>query len=139
MFDGRVAVVTGGTCGVSGAIAETLARAGAHVAAGCSKGKGAAEAFRKRMAQEGRSVSYHQGRVDDFDDCKRVIDEVARMFDRVDYVTNNAGITIDKTLRKMTPEDWQSMLSVNLSGAFNVPKAALGHMIERGFGRIVNS
>jgi acetoacetyl-CoA reductase len=138
MFEGRVAVVTGGTRGIGGAITQMLATSGVHVAAGYSKGKEVAEACRKRLADAGASVSCHQGRVDDFDDCKRVIDEVLAQVGRVDYLVNNAGITIDKTLRKMTPEDWQNVLSVNLSGAFNMTKAVLEHMIERGSGRIVN-
>jgi NAD(P)-dependent dehydrogenase (short-subunit alcohol dehydrogenase family) len=56
---------------------------------------------------------------------------------RVDYLVNNAGITIDKTMRKMSPEDWRQVINVNLSGAFQMTKAVLEHMIERGSGRIV--
>lgn len=138
MFEGRVAVVTGGTRGIGGAITEMLAKGGAHVAAGYNKGREGAEALRTRLGQSGASVSCHQGRVDDFDDCKRVIDEVLTQFGRVDYLVNNAGITIDKTLRKMSADDWHNVLSVNLSGAFNMTKAVLEHMIERGSGRIVN-
>lgn len=137
-FEGRVAIVTGGTRGIGAAITEMLARSGGHVAAGYNKGKESAEAMRGRLTGQGASVSCHQGRVDDFDDCKRVVDEVLAQFGRVDFLVNNAGITIDKTLRKMTPQDWQNVLSVNLSGTFNMTKAVLEHMIERGFGRIVN-
>jgi acetoacetyl-CoA reductase len=138
MFKGRVAVVTGGTRGIGAAITESLAKAGAHVAAGYNKGKEGAEACRERLTAAGASVSCHQGRVDDFQDCKRVIDEVIAEFGRIDYLVNNAGITIDKTLRKMSAEDWQGVISVNLSGAFNMTKAVIEHMIERGSGRIVN-
>ena len=56
----------------------------------------------------------------------------------VDYLINNAGITVDKTMRKMTVEDWHAVLRVNLSGAFYMTKAVLDHMLEREFGRIVN-
>jgi acetoacetyl-CoA reductase len=80
----------------------------------------------------------HQGRVDDFEDCKRVVDEVLKERGRVDFLINNAGITLDKTLRKMTSEDWHNVINVNLSGAFNMTKAVLEHMIERGSGRIIN-
>ena len=59
-------------------------------------------------------------------------------FGRVDYLINNAGITVDKTVRKMTVDDWRQVLDVNLSGAFQMTKAVLEHMIERGSGRIVN-
>ena len=138
MFTGRVAIVTGGTRGIGAAITQTLASNGAHVAAGYSKGKESAEICAEKVRTEGGSVSTHQGRVDDFDDCKRVVDEVLEQFGRIDFLINNAGITLDKTLRKMNVEDWQNVLSVNLSGAFNMTKAVLEHMIERGSGRIVN-
>src|SRR5215472_3818992 len=138
MFTGRVAIVTGGTRGIGAAIAEALAAAGAHVAAGYSRGKEAAEAHAKKLAAAGGKVSVHQGRVDDFDDCQRVVNEVLKEHGRVDFLINNAGITLDKTLRKMSAEDWHNVIAVNLSGAFNMTKAVLEHMIERGSGRIIN-
>lgn len=138
MFTGRVAIVTGGTRGIGAAITQALAREHAHVAAGFSKGKDAAEACAKRLRDEGYSVSTHQGRVDDFEDCRRVVKEVVEQFGRVDFLINNAGITLDKTLRKMSSEDWTNVINVNLSGAFNMTKAVLEHMIERGNGRIIN-
>lgn len=138
MFEGRVAVVTGGTRGIGAAIAEMLAANGCAVAAGYSKGKESAEKFQEKMKAKGAKVSIHQGRVDDADDCSRVIKEVMDEFGRVDYLVNNAGITIDKTVRKMTVDDWRQVVSVNLSGAFQMTKAVLEHMIERGSGRVVN-
>ena len=138
MFKGRVAIVTGGTRGIGAAISEALARAGAHVAAGYSKGKDSAEASAEKIRSAGGSVSTHQGRVDDFEDCKRVVDEVLKAHGRVDMLINNAGITLDKTLRKMTSDDWTGVINVNLSGTFNMTKAVLEHMIERGSGRIIN-
>jgi len=138
MFKGRVAIVTGGTRGIGAAISEALANAGAHVAAGYSRGKETAEALGERMRANGGSFSTHQGRVDDFLDCKRVVDEVLAAHGRVDFLINNAGITLDKTLRKMSADDWHGVINVNLSGAFNMTKAVLEHMIERGSGRVVN-
>jgi acetoacetyl-CoA reductase len=138
MFKGRVAIVTGGTRGIGAAISHSLAAVGAHVAAGYSKGKESAEACATKIRGDGGSVSTHQGRVDDFEDCKRVVDEVLKEYGRVDFLINNAGITMDKTLRKMSSEDWCQVINVNLSGAFNMTKAVLEHMIERGSGRVVN-
>jgi acetoacetyl-CoA reductase len=138
MFEGRVAIVTGGTRGIGAAITAALAAAGAHVAAGYSKGAEAAEKIAEKHRAQGHSVSVHQGRVDDFDDCKRVVDEVLKEHGRVDFLINNAGITLDKTLRKMSSDDWHNVINVNLSGAFNMTKAVLEHMIERGSGRVIN-
>jgi acetoacetyl-CoA reductase len=138
MFDGHVALVTGGTRGIGGAITTMLAKNGARVAAGYSRGKEAAEALQERLSAEGAQVSVHQGRVDRPEDCQRVVDEVMQKFGRIDFLVNNAGITVDKTVRKMTFEDWHNVLDVNLFGAFAMTKAVLEHMIERGSGRIVN-
>jgi acetoacetyl-CoA reductase len=138
MFEGRVALVTGGTRGIGAAITQSLLETGASVAAGYSRGKESAEKFASQMSEKGGKVSIHQGRVDDVNDCNRVVKEVLDRFGRVDFLVNNAGITVDKTVRKMSVDDWRQVLDVNLSGAFQMTKAVLEHMIERGSGRIVN-
>ena len=80
----------------------------------------------------------HEGNIGDADDCRRVISEVIEQHGRLDILVNNAGITIDRTVAKMTDEDWQQVIAVNLSGAFFMAQAALEHMLERGTGRIIN-
>jgi acetoacetyl-CoA reductase len=137
VFKDRVALVTGGTRGIGAAITQMLVENGASVAAGYSRGLESAQRFKDRMAANGAKLSIHQGRVDDSDDCNRVFKEAIDTYGRVDYLVNNAGITIDKTVRKMTVDDWRQVLNVNLSGAFQMTKAVLEHMIERGSGRIV--
>jgi len=134
----RVAIVTGGTRGIGAAISEHLAKDRAHVAAGYSKGVETARKFKEKLEGQGSSISLHQGRVDDPDDCQRVVQEILKEFGRVDFLVNNAGITIDKTVRRMTEEEWRQVIAVNLFGAFHMTKAVLEHMIERGSGRIVN-
>jgi acetoacetyl-CoA reductase len=134
----RVAIVTGGARGIGAAITTALARSGVHVAAGYSSNAQAADELAGKLQAEGASVSVHQGNVGEPADCNRVVDEVMTLRGRVDYLINNAGITVDKTMRKMTVEDWHAVLRINLSGAFYMSKAVLEHMLERGFGRIVN-
>ena len=138
MFEGKVAIVTGGTRGIGAAITRHLAKNGARVAAGYSRGIEKAEQLRAELTGQGAQVSLHQGRVDDLADCERVIKEVLDTHGRVDFLVNNAGITVDKTVRRMTADDWQNVLNVNLFGSFAMIKAVLEHMIERGSGRIVN-
>jgi len=136
--DQRVAIVTGGARGIGAAITTNLARAGVHVAAGYSANREAADELAGKLIAEGASVSVHQGNVGSPEDCQRVAGEVLELKGRIDHLVNNAGITVDKTMRKMTVDDWHAVLRINLSGAFYMSKAVLETMIERGFGRIVN-
>lgn len=136
--DQRVAIVTGGARGIGAAITTALARQGVHVAAGYSSNSKAAEELKEKLGAEGGSVSVHQGNVGSPEDCQRVVDEVLEQKGRVDYLINNAGITVDKTVRKLTVDDWHSVLRINLSGAFYMTKAVLDHMSDNQFGRIVN-
>jgi acetoacetyl-CoA reductase/3-oxoacyl-[acyl-carrier protein] reductase len=135
---GRVAMVTGGTRGIGAAICRSLADAGATVAAGFGRDAGRAEEFRTELADRGAVVSLHQGDVSSAVDSRRTISEVIDQHGRVDILVNNAGITLDKTVGRMTDEDWQQVIGVNLSGAFFMCRAALEHMQEQGSGRIVN-
>jgi acetoacetyl-CoA reductase len=131
---GHVALVTGGTRGIGLAISDRLAARGVTVAAGYSRDKDAADRFRE--AHRGSSV--HQGNIGSVDDCERVIQEVLDAHGKVDILVNNAGITADKTVRKMTPQEWDRVVQVNLSGAFYLSRAILQHMLDRGSGRIIN-
>jgi NAD(P)-dependent dehydrogenase (short-subunit alcohol dehydrogenase family) len=135
---GRVAMVTGGTRGIGAAICRSLAGQGASVAAGYSQNRDRAEEFQADLAKNDIPVSLHQGNVGSAEDCRRTVQEVIDHHGRLDILVNNAGITSDKTVFKMTEEDWYRVIGVNLSGAFFMSKAALEHMVERGTGRIVN-
>ena len=132
----QVALVTGGVRGIGLAISELMIAQGARVAAGFSRNGPAAEAFLERHADHGASI--HQGTIEDPADCERVVEEVVGRHGRLDILVNNAGVTMDRTVRKMQPEEWDHVLRVNLGGAFNMCRAALPHMISRGYGRIIN-
>ena len=138
MTEQRVAIVTGGARGIGAAITTSLAKSGVHVAAGYSSNAQAAEELAGKLGAEGASVSVHQGNVGEPADCNRVVEEVLAERGRVDYLVNNAGVTVDKTMRKMSVEDWHAVLRINLSGAFYMSKAVLECMIAAKFGRIVN-
>ena len=136
---GRVALVTGGTRGIGAAISSSLAAQGAGIAAGFSGNVSRAEQFKSEFAEQFHTpVTVHQGNVGHPEDCRRVVAEVIEQHGRLDILVNNAGITIDKTVLKLTDDDWQKVLAVNLSGAFYLSQAALAHMVERGTGRIIN-
>jgi NAD(P)-dependent dehydrogenase (short-subunit alcohol dehydrogenase family) len=135
---GRVVFVTGGTRGIGAAISRSFAEQGAIVAAGFGRDAEHARALLDEMEHHGATGSIHQGNVSSSDDCRRCIAEVLETHGRLDVLVNNAGITIDKTVLKLTDEDWYKVLAVNLSGAFFMSQAVLPHMIERGSGRIIN-
>src|SRR3712207_2493180 len=82
-------------------------------------------------------MSVHRGDIASPDDCRRTVAEVIEEHGRLDILVNNAGITADRTVLKMTDDDWRRVIDVNLSGAFYLSQAALKHMLERGTGRIV--
>jgi NAD(P)-dependent dehydrogenase (short-subunit alcohol dehydrogenase family) len=135
---GRVAFVTGGARGIGAAICHSLAEQGADVAVGYARDRDNAEAFIGKLTQEHLKGSIHQGNIGLAEDCRRTVHEVIEHHGRLDILVNNAGITMDRTVLKMTDEEWNSVIAVNLSGAFFMSQAVLPHMIERGSGRIVN-
>ncbi len=135
---GRVALVTGGTRGIGAAISKSLASQGAIVAAGYGRDREKAEGFLQELESLGIQASIHGGNVSSCEDCRRTISEVIERHGRLDILVNNAGITLDKTVLKLSEDDWQKVIGVNLSGAFYMSKSALEHMLERGSGRIVN-
>ena len=137
-LDGKVAFVTGGTRGIGAAITRSLTEQGAAVAAGYSSNQGKADEFRDDLEARGQNTTIHRGNVGSAEDCRRTVEEVLEAHGRLDILINNAGITIDKTVLKMTDEDWYKVLAVNLSGAFFMSQAVLPHMIDRGSGRIIN-
>nr|MBA2560298.1 SDR family NAD(P)-dependent oxidoreductase [Propionibacteriales bacterium] len=132
---GQVALVTGGVRGIGMAICERLAARGVTVAAGYSRDKDTAQRF---LDTVGGGASIHQGNIGSNDDCERVVSEVMEQHGQLDILVNNAGITIDKTVRRMSAEDWDRVVQVNLSGAFYLSRAILQHMLDRGTGRIIN-
>jgi acetoacetyl-CoA reductase/3-oxoacyl-[acyl-carrier protein] reductase len=135
---GRVVFITGGTRGIGAAISRSFAEQSAIVAAGYGRDAEHAQRLLSQLTDNGCQASVHQGNVGSAQDCRRVVGEIIERHGRLDVLVNNAGITIDKTVLKMTDEDWYKVLAVNLSGAFFMSQAALPHMIERGTGRIIN-
>jgi acetoacetyl-CoA reductase len=131
---GQVALVTGGGRGIGAAICRRLARHGMRVAIGYSQSSEAAQ----QIADEFDGCSVHQGDIGSQQDCQRVVDEVIDRHGRLDVLVNNAGITADKMMHKMEPDEWDRVIQVNLSGTFYMSRLAYQHMSERGYGRIVN-
>jgi NAD(P)-dependent dehydrogenase (short-subunit alcohol dehydrogenase family) len=137
-MDGKVVFVTGGTRGIGAAIARSFGAQGATVAAGYGRDAEHARAFVEELGAADVTASIHQGNIGSAEDCRRTVADVIEAHGQLDVLVNNAGITIDRTVLKMTDEDWYKVIAVNLSGAFFMSQAVLPHMIERGVGRIIN-
>ncbi|MTI11212.1 MULTISPECIES: acetoacetyl-CoA reductase [Curvivirga] len=130
---GRVAVVTGGTRGIGEAICVGLKEAGYTVAANYGGNAQAAAEFTDRTG-----ISAYKFDVSDFEACKEGIAAIEADLGPVEILVNNAGITRDGTIHKMTPDNWQQVLDTNLGSCFNMCRNVIDGMRERGFGRIVN-
>ncbi|MFC8850439.1 MULTISPECIES: 3-oxoacyl-ACP reductase FabG [unclassified Micromonospora] len=133
---GQVALVTGGTRGLGLAISKRLMARGVTVAAGYSTNAEAAKRFLDDHAEH--DVTVHQGDIGSAEDCARLGAEVLEQHGRLNILVNNAAMTLDKTMRNMTPAEWDQVVRVNLSGAFYLTRAVLPQMLERRYGRIVN-
>lgn len=130
---GRVAIVTGGTRGIGAAICKRLQRQGHTVIAIYAGNEEKAQAF---TAETG--LAAYKCDVGDHEVTMAACAAIAAEHGPVDIVVNNAGITRDGTLHKMSFEDWNDVMRVNLGGCFNMAKATFPGMRERGWGRIVN-
>ncbi|RYE00510.1 MAG: acetoacetyl-CoA reductase [Sphingomonadales bacterium] len=129
----RVAIVTGGTRGIGEAISVALRDEGAIVAANYAGNDERAKAFTQRTG-----IQSYKWDVADYDACHRGVELVEAELGPVDIVVNNAGITRDGTILKMSYQDWKEVMDTNLGGCFNMAKATFSGMRARGWGRIVN-
>lgn len=129
----RVAVVTGGTRGIGHAISVALKAAGCRVAANYAGNDQAAQQF-----QSETGIPVYKWDVGDYDACAKGLAQVEKDLGPVDIVVNNAGITRDATLHRMTPEMWNDVIRINLTGMFNMVHPVINGMRSRKWGRIVN-
>ncbi len=129
----RVAIVTGGTRGIGEAISLALKDMGLTVAANYAGNDERAREFTDRTG-----IHAYKWDVSDHDACQTGCARVAEEVGPIDVVVNNAGITRDGTLLKMTYQQWREVIDINLGGCFNMAKACFPGMRERGWGRIVN-
>ncbi len=130
---GRAALVTGGIKGIGAVIAKTLDRAGYKVAANYHRDDARAIQFR-----ESTGIPVYKWDVGDFTACETGVAKVSGDLGAIDVLVNNAGITRDAVLHKMSPEEWVTVLQTNLTSCFNMCRCTIEVMRERGFGRIVN-
>lgn len=129
----RVAVVTGGTRGIGHAISIALKNKGYRVAANYAGNDAAAQQF---QAETG--IPVYKWNVGDYDACAKGVEEITKSLGPIDVLVNNAGITRDAMLHKMTPEQWREVINVDLDSVFNMSRLVIDSMRGRKFGRIIN-
>lgn len=134
----RVALVTGGSRGIGRAVTDRLTRSGVAVAAAYTRDVAAADALRADAVRYGATVTLHQADVGQPEACQKLVAEVLEEHGRLDYLVNNAGVVTEQRLGDVSVEDWHWQLAVNLSAAFFLSQAALAHMTQQRFGRVVN-
>ena len=134
IFDGMTALVTGGSRGIGFAVAKRLISEGAKVALVSTKLEGAVAA----AAQLGDNAKGYACDVSSYDDVQALVAAVLADFGKIDILVNNAGITRDDLLMRMSEEEWDRVLAVNLKGSFNTCKAVMRPMMKVRFGRIIN-
>jgi acetoacetyl-CoA reductase len=128
----RVALVTGGTRGIGRAISQRLKADGFKVAAGYAGNEEAALACAREL-----DVMVVKGNVGDFEDCRAAVQQVEAELGPIDVLVNNAGITRDAMLHRMTPQQWNEVIYVNLASIFNMSRNVIEGMRERSYGRII--
>jgi len=134
----KVAIVTGSSRGLGRAIAKEFADHGAKVVVNYYQSKEPADQLVSEIkAAGGEAIVVHAG-VAHPDECAALVETTVKEFGGLDFLINNAGVNRDRTIRRMTVEEWNEVISTDLSSVFYCTYAALPHMIERGGGRIVN-
>jgi 3-oxoacyl-[acyl-carrier protein] reductase len=133
----KIALITGGANGIGLATSERFAKEGAKIILWDVSGKGNEVA--ERLKEEGHEVIFKKISVTNQDEVLQAVDEALRHFGRIDILINNAGITRDRTLLKMSKQEWDDVLAVNLTGVFNCTQAVAPIMKEQNYGRIVSA
>jgi acetoacetyl-CoA reductase/3-oxoacyl-[acyl-carrier protein] reductase len=137
-LDGKTALVTGGSRGIGRAIVVELAREGARVALNYQASDAKAKAVADEVAAFGGAVMLVKANVANASEARAMVKQVADEFGRLDVLVNNAGITRDSSLKKMSDEQWDEVVKTNLGGYFYCTSAAIPVMTEQKFGRIIN-
>ncbi len=134
----KVAFITGATRGIGKQIAITLSKNGYDICLNYRSENDDLNNTKNEIEKNGVKCITVQGDVSNFDDCKRMVEEIINETGKIDVLVNNAGITKDSLIMRMSKEDFDSVIDVNLSGTFNVTKNVVPHMMKARSGRIIN-
>lgn len=136
MFQGKTVVITGSTKGIGYAIAQVFAKEGANIVLNGRKSMD--EAAMNALKELGANVHFVAADVQYYEDAKKLLTEAKETFGSVDVLVNNAGITCDKLLMRMTPEEFAKVININLTGTFNTTQVVSNIMLKQRSGTIIN-
>ena len=134
----KIAYVTGGMGGIGTSICQKLHQDGCLVIAGCGPNSPRKDRWLSEQKALGYDFHASEGNVGDWTSTVAAFNKVRAEIGTVDILVNNAGITRDTVFRKMTPEDWRSVIDTKLNSLFNVTKQVIDGMVEKGWGRVIN-
>ena len=138
-LEGAVVVVTGAGRGIGSAIAEELGQGGAKVVVNYARSKRPAEELVKQLMEHGSPQAVAiQADVADAAQAARLIEETVQQLGRIDVLVNNAGITLDRSMKNLTVENWDTVIRVDLNSCFYTVKAALPYFMKQNSGKIIN-
>lgn len=137
-LEGKVALVTGGSMGIGTAISLDLAKNGANVALTFRSHEAEALAIAEKIKEMGRAAKAYKIDVSGFDAVQNLVDEVVKEFDHLDILINNAGMNWDGVVWKMTEEQWDKVIDVDLKGTFNFIRAVAPKFREQKSGKVIN-
>ncbi|MGX9986628.1 3-oxoacyl-[acyl-carrier-protein] reductase [Soonwooa purpurea] len=137
LLEGKVALITGATRGIGKGIAEIFAAQGAQVAFTYAGSVDKAKALEEELSKLTKVKSY-QSDASDFDAAQKLVDDVMAEFGKIDILINNAGITKDNLMLRMSKDDWDTIIKVNLDSVFNLTKAVIKPMMKAKSGSIIN-
>jgi 3-oxoacyl-[acyl-carrier protein] reductase len=137
-LSGKICLVTGGSRGIGRGICLELARNGADVVVNYSSNEKAAVQVVDEIKRLGRKARMYKTDVSNFDQVSKMVKDVYNEFKRIDILVNNAGVAKDTLLLRMTEEDWNKVIDINLKGMFNTSKACVKYMVKQKEGKIIN-
>lgn len=138
VLNNRVAIVTGAGRGIGAAIAIELAKKGANIIVNYNRSAGSAEMVVSEIKKMGGEAHMIQADISNLNEAEHLINETINQYGRLDILVNNAGITRDSTFKKLTENDWKTVIDVNLNSIFNTSSVALPYLLESDAGRIIN-
>lgn len=138
MLNGKCAVITGASRGIGRAIAIKFASIGANIVINYRNSEAEAQALSEELLSLGAEVLIVKADISKFDEAKQLISKAKEKFGAIDIVVNNAGITKDGLVMRMSEEDFDRVIEVNLKGVFNIIRAVSGIMVKQRYGKIIN-